>query len=65
MKVSPENTILESLALGRLGQFVRQRRKMWQMKGLIPDLEGFEAELHEHIIYFQHKIFGITQHLDN
>lgn len=48
MEGSHTDDVLESPALRRLGQFVRERRQAWQAG--TPEFEHFERELHEQIL---------------
>lgn len=56
MEVSHRNEVLESPALMRLGQFVRQRQEAWETAGDVPDLERFEEELHEHMMALEREL---------
>jgi hypothetical protein len=47
MALSHTDLILESPAIKRLGQFIRERREQWALN--TPDFERFEHELHEQI----------------
>lgn len=58
MEVSHRNEVLESPALMRLGQFVRQRQDVWGTKGDVPDLEHFEEELHELIMALERELIA-------
>jgi hypothetical protein len=61
MRVSHKNEVLPSPALERLGQYVRQRRQQWEIKGFAPDFETFERELHEHMMALEREL--ITEEL--
>lgn len=54
MQVYHRDSILQSPALERLGQFVRQHRQQWT-EGT-PDLEQFEHELHEHVMAIEREV---------
>ena len=50
MSVSPISDVLQTPALWRLAQFIRQPQEPWQQSEPPPDLERFERELHEHVM---------------
>ncbi|MBI4789523.1 MAG: hypothetical protein HY782_21035, partial [Chloroflexi bacterium] len=54
MEVYHRDSILQSPAFERLGQFVRQHRQQWT-EGT-PDLEQFEHELHEHVMAIEREV---------
>lgn len=47
MEVCHIDTISQSPAIQRLGQFILERRQAWGLG--VPDFERFERELHEHV----------------
>jgi len=58
MEVSHRNDVLESPALMRLGQFVRQRQEAWKTAEAVPDLERFEEELHAQMMALERELIG-------
>ena len=56
MEVCHSDSILESPALHRLGQFIRAWRQTWAMG--VPDFERFERELHEHVMALERECLG-------
>jgi len=58
MEVSHKNDVLASLAVERLGQFVRKRRRQWEVREDSPDCEMFERELHEHIMAVERELIA-------
>jgi hypothetical protein len=58
MEVSHKNDVLESPALMRLGQFVRQQQEAWKTAEEVLDLERFEEELHEHMMALERELIA-------
>jgi len=56
MEVCHSDSILESPALQRLGQFIRARRQTWALG--VPEFERFERELHEHVMALERECLG-------
>jgi len=50
MSVSHISEVLQTPALWRLAQFIRQHQDQWPQCEELPDLERFERELHEHVM---------------
>ena len=50
MSVSHISDVLQTPALWRLAQFIRQHQEQWQQCEPPPDLERFERELHDHVM---------------
>jgi hypothetical protein len=50
MSVSHISDVLQTPALWRLAQFIRQHQEQWQQSEPPPDLERFERELHDHVM---------------
>ena len=48
MEVCHSDSVLESPAIQRLGQFISERHQTWALG--VPDFECFERELHEHVL---------------
>lgn len=56
MEVSPTESLLESPALHRLGQFVRERQAAWQSGP--PSFEQFEQTLHERVMALERELLA-------
>src|SRR3989337_637387 len=56
MELSHKKSILESPALQRLGQFVREHRTQWDSG--VPDLEQYERELHKRMMDIECELLG-------
>ena len=56
MKVSHTDEFLESPALQRLGQFVREREREWQ--GVTPGFEQFERDLHQQMVELEQALLA-------
>lgn len=56
MEVSHKNDVLPSVAVERLGQFVRKRRQQWETGEVPSDFETFERELHEHMMAIEREL---------
>ena len=56
MKVSHTDEFLESPALQRLGQFVREREREWQ--GVTPSFEQFEGDLHQQMVELEQALLA-------
>lgn len=56
MEVSPSESILESPALHRLGQIVREQQGAWQ--GGPPNFEQFEQALHEQVMALERELLA-------
>jgi hypothetical protein len=56
MKVSPSESILESPALHRLGQIVRQQQGAWQSG--TPSFEQFEQALHQQVMALERELLA-------
>lgn len=54
MEVYPSDPILQSPAVQRLGQFVREHARQWTQG--TPDFEQFERELHEHVMALEREL---------
>src|SRR5712691_7499132 len=50
MSVSHISDVLQTPALWRLAQFIREHQDPWQQSAFPPDLARFELELHEHVM---------------
>jgi hypothetical protein len=50
MSVSHMSDVLQTPALWRLAQFIRQHQEQWQQSEPPPDLERFEREVHDHVM---------------
>jgi hypothetical protein len=50
MSVSHMSDVLQTPALWRLAQYIREHQEPWQQSEFPPDLERFERELHEHVM---------------
>jgi hypothetical protein len=56
--VSHITEVVQTPALCRLAQFIRQHRKQWHAGDEAPDLERFEQELHAHVIAFEREMLA-------
>ena len=54
MELCHKDSILQSPAIQRLGQFVREHHQKWTEE--TPDLEQFERELHEHAMAIEREL---------
>ena len=53
VQISHMTDVVQTPALCRLAQCIRQRREQWQPGEEAPDLERFEQELHAHVMAFE------------
>ncbi len=58
MGILLENEELTSPALERLGQFVRQQRQQGTTQAKVADFEGFERELHQHMMALERELIA-------
>lgn len=58
MQVSHITDVVQTPALCRLAQYIRQRREQWQPGEEAPDLERFEQELHAHVMAFEREMLA-------
>lgn len=58
MQVSHITDVVQTPALCRLAQFIRQHREQWQPGEEAPDLAGFEQELHAHVMAFEREMLA-------
>ena len=58
MQVSHITDIVQTPALCRLAQCLRQHREQWQAGDEAPDLERFEQELHAHVMAFEREMIA-------
>jgi hypothetical protein len=56
VQVSHMTDVVQTPALCRLAQFIRQPRKQWQAGEEAPDLERFEQELHAQVMAFEREM---------
>jgi hypothetical protein len=58
VQVSHIPDVLQTPALWRLAQFIRQHRQQWQQAEEAPDLERFEQELHDHVMAVERDVLA-------
>jgi hypothetical protein len=58
MQVSHISDVLQTPALGRLAQFIRQHRHLWHQAEEAPDLERFEQALHDHVMALERDVLA-------
>ena len=56
MEVCHTDSVLQSSALQRLGQFILKHRRQWA--GNTPDFEQFERDLHEMVMALECELIG-------
>ena len=59
MQVSHITDVLQTPALWRLAQFIRQHREQWPPAEETPDLERFEHELHDHVLAVERDVLVV------
>jgi hypothetical protein len=58
MQVSHITDVVQTPALCRLAQYLRQHGEQWQAGDEAPDLERFEQELHAHVMAFEREMIA-------
>jgi hypothetical protein len=58
VQVSHITDALQTPAMWRLAQFIRQHQHQWQGAESAPDLERFEQELHDHVMALERDLLG-------